>query len=52
MEFENRNLNRLMTILRIISLKNEPPKKMNRQDIMRQNAELNRQRREQLKTKG
>jgi hypothetical protein len=50
--FENRNLNRLMTVLRIISSQNEPPKKMNKQDIMRQNAELNRKRREQLKSKG
>lgn len=52
LEFENRNLNRLMTILRIISTHNSPPKKMSKQDIYRQNAELNRQRRAQLKTKG
>lgn len=52
LEFENRNLNRLLTILRVIGSHNEPPKKMNQQEIFRQNAELNRQRREKLKTKG
>lgn len=52
LEFENRNLNRLTTVLRIISNYNAPPKKMSKEDILKQNAELNRQRREQLKTKG
>src|SRR5690606_16380848 len=48
LEFENRNLNRLTTVLRIISNYNSPPKKMSKQDIQKQNAELNRQRREQF----
>lgn len=52
LDFENRNLNRLLTILRIISSYKSPPKKMSKQDIYKQNAELNRQRREQMKTKG
>ena len=51
-EFENRNLNRLLVILRIMSNYDNPPKKMSREDIYKQNAELNRQRREQLKSKG
>lgn len=51
-EFENRNLNRLLVILRVISAYNSPPKKMSKQDIYKQNAELNRQRKEMLKTKG
>ena len=51
-EFENRNLNRLLTMLRIIGNYKSPPKKMSSQDIYRQNAELNRMRREQMKTKG
>jgi hypothetical protein len=51
-EFENRNLNRLFIVLRIISSYNNPPKKMSKQDILKQNAELNRQRRAKLKTKG
>lgn len=51
-EFENRNLHRLLVILRIISSYNSPPKKMSKQDIYKQNASLNAQRKEQLKTKG
>jgi hypothetical protein len=52
LEFENRNLNRLLVILRIISTQNSPPKKMTRDEILKQNREINRQRREQYKTKG
>lgn len=52
LDFENRNLNRLLVILRVISAHNEPPKKMSKQDVLKQNAELNRQRRAQMKTKG
>lgn len=52
LEFENRNLNRLMVILRIISSQNEPPKKMSKADIYRQNAELNAARKRKLNTKG
>ena len=52
LEFESRNLNRLLTVLRVIGNYNTPPKKMTKQEIFKQNAELNRQRKEQLKTKG
>lgn len=52
LEFETRNLNRLLAILRIISSYNSPPKKMTKEEIYKQNRELNRQRREQLKSKG
>jgi hypothetical protein len=52
LEWEDRNLNRLLTILRIISIYNNPPKKMSNEDIIKQNRELNAQRRAQLKTKG
>lgn len=51
-EFETRNLNRLLVILRIIGAQNQPPKKMSREDILRQNRELNAQRKAQMKTKG
>jgi hypothetical protein len=51
-EFENRNLNRLLIILRIISSYNNPPKKMSKQDILKQNAQINAQRKAQLKTRG
>jgi len=52
LDFEDRNLNRLFTILRIMASYNSPPKKMTREEVLKQNAELNRQRRQQLKTKG
>lgn len=52
LDFENRNLNRLLTILRVNSVQNNPPKKMSKEEILKQNAELNRQRRAQMKTKG
>lgn len=52
LEFENRNLNRLITILRIVSTKNSPPKKMSKNDIYKQNATLNAQRKAKLKSKG
>lgn len=52
MEFENRNLNRLLIVLRIIGNYNNPPKKMTKQDILRQNASLNAKRKAQMKTKG
>lgn len=51
-EFENRNLNRLLVILRIMNVYNAPPKKMAKSDIYRQNAQLNAARKKQLNTKG
>jgi hypothetical protein len=51
-EFENRNLHRLLTILRIIDNYNKPPKKMNKQEIFKQNASLNAKRKAQLKSRG
>lgn len=51
-EFESRNLNRLLTIMRVIGAKNSPPKKMSAADIQRQNADLNAQRKKALQTKG
>lgn len=51
-EFENRNVNRLLVILSIISSYNSPPKKMTKQEIYKQNAELNAKRKMELKTRG
>lgn len=51
-EFEERNVNRLLTILRIIGNHNQPKKKMSRDEIYRQNRELNEARKAKLKTKG
>lgn len=52
LEFENRNLNRLLTILRIISIQNSPPKKMSREEVLKQNASLNKQRKAAMNTSG
>jgi len=52
LEFENRHLGRLMVMLRIIATYNSPPKKMTKNDIFRTNAELNRQRKAEMKTRG
>lgn len=51
-EFENRNLNRLLTVLKIVSSYNTPPKKMSKQDIYKQNASLNEQRKAMMNSKG
>jgi hypothetical protein len=52
MEFETRNLNRLLVVLRIISSYNSPPKKMSKHDILKQNSSLNEKRKAMLNTKG
>jgi hypothetical protein len=51
-EFENRNLNRLLVMLKIVSTYNSPPKKMSQQDIYKQNSRINAQRRAMLNSKG
>lgn len=52
LEFENRNLNRLLVVLRIIALNNNPSKKMSKSEILQRNAKLNEQRRRKYNTKG
>lgn len=52
LELENRNLNELLNILRIISHYNSPPKKMSKEDIFKQNRELNAKRKAEYNTKG
>lgn len=51
-ECERWHLNRLFTLIRVCSIKNEKPKQMSKADIARQNAELNAQRRKQYGTRG
>lgn len=48
---EKWNLNRLLTLINVISARRNP-KKMSRQDIYKQNTELNRMRRQKYNTKG
>ena len=51
-ECEHWHLNKLITLIRVSSIKNQPPKKMSKGEIMRRNDALNEQRLKQLNTKG
>ena len=46
------HLNRLLTLVRVCNVKNQPPKKMSKRDIMSRNASLNAARRQQLNSRG
>lgn len=52
-EYEKWHLNRLITLIRVCSIKNDPnPKKMNKNAILRQNRALNAARRSKYHTRG
>lgn len=51
-EFQYWHLNRLITLIKICNIKNDPPKKMSKRDVMSRNAALNAQRRAKLNSKG
>lgn len=51
-ECQTWHLNRLITLIRVISQKNAPAKKVNRQEAARQRHELNAQRQARLGTRG
>lgn len=52
MKCEKWHLNRLLTLIRVCNIKNEPPKKMGKRSVMNRNRALNAQRRKALGSKG
>ena len=46
------HLNRLLTLINVCNIKNQPPKRGNKQSILNKNRELNKLRKEQLNTTG
>lgn len=51
-EYEKWHLNRLMNLIRICNIKNQPDKKMSKSAIMRQNRALNEARKKKFNTSG
>ena len=51
-ECEKWHLNKLITLVEVCAIKNEPPKKMSKNEIRARNRELNAARRKKYNTRG
>lgn len=51
-EFQNWHINRLITLIELCEVKNTPPKKLSRAEIMRRNEAINAANRKRFKSKG